>query len=77
MNSSIAHLYDIFNPGALRLISMVISAAKEKGIDIEVCVEAATNKEVLAWFIKEGLREISVPSTEVLGVKKFIRDLGF
>jgi phosphoenolpyruvate-protein phosphotransferase (PTS system enzyme I) len=75
MNSSVAHLYDIFNPGVLKLISMVISAAKEKGIDVEVCGEAATNKEALAWFLKEGLREISVPVSEVLKIKKIVRGL--
>lgn len=75
MNPSVAHLYDIFNPGVLKLISMVISAAKEKGIDVEVCGEAATNKEALAWFLKEGLREISVPVSEVLKTKKIVRDL--
>lgn len=75
MNSSVAHYYNFFNPGVLKLISMVISAAKEKGIDVEVCGEAATNKEALAWFLKEGLKEISVPISEVLKIKKIIRDL--
>jgi len=45
MNSSLGHLYDIFNQSVLKLISMVLSAAKEKGIPVEVCGEAATNKE--------------------------------
>lgn len=75
MNSSVSHYYNIFNPGVLKLILMVISAAKEKGIDVEVCGEAATNKEALAWFLKEGIREVSVPVSEVLKIKKIIRDL--
>lgn len=75
MNPQLEHLYSIKNGGVLKLITQVLRDANSQNIPVEICGEAASDRDVLPYLIKKGLRELSVSAPSILPLKKFIRSL--
>ena len=74
-NSKIAGLYSPYHPAVLKLINHVVKAAKNEGIAVSVCGEAAANPYLVPIFIAMGITELSMSSAYILETKKLIRKI--
>jgi phosphotransferase system enzyme I (PtsI) len=75
VNEKVAELYQPMHPGVLRLIDVVVKAAKAAGIWVGVCGEAAGDILFVPLLIGLGVDELSVGPRQVLRVKRAIRAL--
>jgi phosphotransferase system enzyme I (PtsI) len=75
MNSKISHLYTPYHPAVLRLIKLVADNARQAGIWIGMCGEAAQDELLVPIFVGMGLDELSVSPPQVLKIRKLINSL--
>ena len=68
-NAQVENLYSVFQPAVLRAIRHVIAAAKEAGIPVGMCGEAAADPAVIPLLIAWGLDEFSVSTASVLSTR--------
>ena len=68
-NAQVAHLYTTFHPAVLRSIRSVITAAKEAGIPVGMCGEAAADPRLIPLLMTWGLDEFSVSASAVLATR--------
>ena len=71
-NSDVEYLYSPFQPSVLRMIRRIITCARNKGIPVGMCGEAAANPAMIPLLISFGLTEFSVSAPSVLKVRKNI-----
>lgn len=72
-NAKVERLYKTFQPSVLRSIRSVISAAKEAGIPVGMCGEAAADPCLAPLLMTWGLDEFSVSISSVLDTRANIR----
>ncbi len=72
MNEKIAHLYDPFNPGVLRLIDYVIKQANEHQIHVGMCGEMASDPKATLLLLGMGLRDFSMSAGSIPSIKNII-----
>ncbi|MCO4753493.1 MAG: phosphoenolpyruvate--protein phosphotransferase [Bacteriovoracaceae bacterium] len=77
MNEKVAHLYDPFNPGLLRLINMVAKNGLAKGVEVAMCGSMAHDPLLVPLFVGMGLTELSMSPMHVLTTRKLVRGLNF
>lgn len=71
-NPDVASLYTPFHPAVLRSIANVIRAAKEAGIPVGMCGEAAADPGLIPLLLSWGLDEFSVSASAVLATRRVI-----
>ncbi len=71
-NAKVAYLYSAFQPAVLRSIRQIISAAKEAGIPVGMCGEAAADPLMIPLLMSFGLDEYSVNPVLVLTARSII-----
>lgn len=71
-NDKVSYLYSTFNPAVLRSIKHVISCAKEAGIMVGMCGEAAGDPMMIPLLLAFGLNEFSMSASSVLRARKMI-----
>ena len=71
-NPDVAYLYSAFQPSVLRSIRHIISCAKEAGIPVGMCGEAAGDPMMVPLLLSFGLDEYSVNPTRVLTVRSIL-----
>ncbi|MBI4054998.1 MAG: phosphoenolpyruvate--protein phosphotransferase [Elusimicrobia bacterium] len=74
-NESVAHLYDPFHPGVLRLIDQVCRVAHLYGKWVALCGEMAADARMAGYLVAMGLDQLSVAPRMLLKVKQSIRSL--
>lgn len=74
-NEKIAHLYDEFNPGVLRIIKLVIDNAHNASIWVGMCGEAASNPYMVPLLLAMGLDEFSVCPSDTLKLRYMMSKL--
>ena len=72
-NAKVEKLYRTFQPSVLRSIRNVITAAKEAGIPVGMCGEAAADPCLTPLLMTWGLDEFSVSTSSVLDTRANIR----
>ncbi|MDD5200851.1 MAG: phosphoenolpyruvate--protein phosphotransferase, partial [Terrimicrobiaceae bacterium] len=75
VNDRIAHLYKPTHPAILRLIRMVVDAARANGIWTGVCGEMAGDIVLTPLLLGLGIDELSTSPTLVPRVKKAVQSL--
>ena len=68
-NAQVEQLYTPFQPAVLRSIRGVITAAKEAGIPVGMCGEAAADPGLIPLLMAWGLDEFSVSTSAVLATR--------
>ena len=68
-NAQVAQLYTPFQPAVLRSIRNVITAAREAGIPVGMCGEAAADPGLIPLLMAWGLDEFSVSTSSVLSTR--------
>ncbi len=71
-NAKVSSLYDCFQPAVLRAIEMTVKNAKQAGIPVGMCGEAAADVELIPKLIEWGLDEFSVAPSAILQTRKII-----
>ncbi len=69
-DEEVAHLYDPLHPAVLHLLSHVIGTSNRLGVPISVCGEMAGELVYTRLLLGMGLRQFSMSSAQVPGVKQ-------
>jgi phosphotransferase system enzyme I (PtsI) len=77
VNEKIAHLYEPAHPGVLRMIKLVVDAAKAQGIWVGMCGEMASDPGFAFLLMGMGLDELSVAAVAIPEIKVLIRSATF
>jgi phosphoenolpyruvate-protein phosphotransferase (PTS system enzyme I) len=72
-NENLANLYTPSDPAVLRLIKLVVEAADDQGIDVNVCGEMSGDPLYTMLLLGLGLRQLSVTPQNIPEIKKIIR----
>ncbi len=75
LNPSVARLNDVAHPAVMAAIEMTAKAAKDAGIPVGMCGEAAARPDLIAGFIRMGLTELSMSPASIPRAKKLISEL--
>lgn len=73
-NDKISYLYSTFNPAVLRSIKRIISCAREEGIMVGMCGEAASDPMMIPLLLAFGLNEFSMSPSAILWARKMITE---
>lgn len=74
-NEHVADLYQPLHPGMIRLLRMVIRAARRAGIVVSLCGEMAADARMTPILLGCGLRRLSVSPRNVPTIKRRVREL--
>lgn len=69
-DEEVAHLYDPLHPAVLYLLSHIIGTANKMGVPVSVCGEMAGENIYTRLFLGMGLRQFSMSSAQVPGIKQ-------
>lgn len=72
MNDHIAKLYDQRHPAVLKMIKIAVNNAKKAKIPVGICGESAGDLELMEFYFKIGVDELSVASSFILELKNEI-----
>ncbi len=73
-NDKISYLYSTFNPAVLRSIKRIITCAREEGIMVGMCGEAASDPMMIPLLLAFGLNEFSMSPSAILRARKMITE---
>ncbi|MGB7326565.1 MAG: phosphoenolpyruvate--protein phosphotransferase [Rubripirellula sp.] len=74
-NSSVSHYYDSLHPAVLSAIAQTVATAKRCGKSLCICGEMASDPASFALLVGLGLREFSVSSPSIFGLKALLSKL--
>jgi len=74
-NDTVADLYNAADPAVLRLIAMVVEAAKNRGIDVSVCGTMGGEPLYTMLLLGLGIRQLSMPPHQLPEIKRVIRGI--
>ncbi len=74
-NETVADLYCAADPAVLRLIAMVVDAAKSHGIEVSVCGTMGGEPLYTMLLLGLGLRQLSMPPHQLPEIKRLIRGM--
>jgi phosphotransferase system enzyme I (PtsI) len=74
-NEAVASLYSPGDPAVLRLIDLVVQAAKRNNIDVSVCGEMSGEPIYTMLLLGMGLRQLSVTPHNIPEIKKLVRSI--
>jgi phosphotransferase system enzyme I (PtsI) len=75
INERVAHLYQPAHPAVIKLIRDVARAARRRNTPVSCCGEAAAEPEYAMLLLGLGLRTLSVSSSSIPPLKRFIRSV--
>ena len=73
VNEHVSYLYQPLHPSMLRLIRMVVAAARAHGVTVSICGEMAGDPVVAPVLVGLGLHELSMNGVAIPEVKNIIR----
>ncbi|TYB30424.1 MAG: phosphoenolpyruvate--protein phosphotransferase [Candidatus Mcinerneyibacterium aminivorans] len=76
-NKQLSYLYDPLHPSILRLLKMIINNAHNEGIEVSMCGNMAGNPNFTILLIGLNLSILSVAPSNILEIKKIIRELSY
>jgi phosphotransferase system enzyme I (PtsI) len=74
-NENVAGLYTPADPAVLRLIRIVVQAATERGIEVNVCGEMSGEPLYTMLLLGMGMRQFSVTPQNIPEIKNVIRSI--
>jgi len=75
MNHTIANMFNPRHPAVLRMIEMTVTNGKNAGIWTGICGESAADTELTEFYVKIGVKELSVTPSSVLELKKAVQQI--
>ncbi|RIX51492.1 phosphoenolpyruvate--protein phosphotransferase [Paenibacillus nanensis] len=77
MNETVSYLYQPSHPSILRLIRMVIEAARQEGKWVGMCGEMAGDPNAVPLLLGLGLHEFSMSAGTILQTREMIGNLSY
>lgn len=77
MNKNVSYLYQPLNPSILRMVKMVIDAAKHEGKWVGMCGEMAGDQTAVPLLLGLGLHEFSMSASSILSTRELIHALDY
>ncbi len=74
-DSNLEGMYDTHHPSILKMIRVVVNNAHLEGKHVSVCGDMAADQDMTEFFLQVGADELSVAPSQVLGIRKKIRDI--
>ena len=74
-NKDVVGLYNAADPSVLKLIEMVIRAAKPRGVPVNLCGQMSSNALYTMLLLGLGLRRLSVTPSAIPEIKKICRSV--
>jgi len=74
-NETVADLYCAADPAVLRLIAMVVDAARSQGIEVSVCGTMGGDPVYTMLLLGLGLRQLSMPPHQLPEIRRLIRGI--
>jgi len=74
-NETVADLYCAGDPAVLRLIAMVVEAARSHGIEVSVCGTMGGDPVYTMLLLGLGLRQLSMPPHQLPEIRRLIRGI--
>ena len=74
-NENVANLYNPADPSVLRLIKMVVEAARKEQIEVNVCGEMSGEPLYAPLLVGMGIRQLSATPRKIPEIKRVIRQL--
>ena len=74
-NQNVANLYSAADPAVLRLMRMVVKAAKRKNVPLSVCGEMSADPIYTLLLVGLGIRSLSITPHSIPEIKKVIRSI--
>ncbi len=75
MNHKIADMFNSRHPAVLRMIEMTVKNGAQAGIWTGICGESAADTELTEFYVKIGVKELSVTPSAVLELKKAVQQI--
>ncbi len=72
-NERVADRYEATHPAVLELMSNVIEAGREAGVDTSICGEAASDPEMVRTLVREGITSVSANIDAVADVQREVK----
>jgi len=72
-NESVADLYSAADPAVLRLIGMVVAAARKQGIEVSICGTMGGEPLYSMLLLGLGVHQLSMPPHQLPEIKRIIR----
>lgn len=67
--------FDPHHPALLRLIRYTVKNAGKAGIPVGICGDLGGDETLTEFFVKEGVDELSVPTSRILPLREKIRNI--
>ncbi|WP_435020538.1 phosphoenolpyruvate--protein phosphotransferase [Tundrisphaera sp. TA3] len=74
-NETVAELYSAADPAVLRLIAMVVEAARPRGLEVTVCGAMGGEPLYAMVLLGLGVRRLSMPPHQLPEIKRVIRSI--
>jgi phosphotransferase system enzyme I (PtsI) len=74
-NENVAELYSAADPSVLRLIAMVVEAARREGIPANICGAMGGEPLHAMLLLGLGIRQLSMPPHQLPEIKRVIRGI--
>ncbi len=74
-NAELSALYSPFQPSVLKLIAITVEKAHEKGKEVGVCGEMASDPRAVPLLVGLGVNELSMNPIDIPRAKKIIREI--
>ena len=74
-NPTVAALCRHSHPAVLEAVRQVCEAARGANIPVAVCGEAAADPRMIAFLLRQGVRELSVSAPSVRKVKRLVTEI--
>ncbi|MBF0302012.1 MAG: phosphoenolpyruvate--protein phosphotransferase [Desulfamplus sp.] len=74
-NRQVAHLYNPMNPAVIRMVKMVVDAAKKKNIEVVMCGEMAGDTFNLPVLMGLGLTHLSMNPMSIPAIRQMVTRL--
>lgn len=74
-NERVGNLYQPAHPAVLRLLSGIIRAGLDRGVDVDLCGEICSEPNYTLLLLGMGLRELSLAPAMIPEIKKVIRSV--
>ncbi len=75
VNEHVAYMYEPFHPAIIRMITQVVRAAKDAGIEVALCGEMAGDPYCASMLLGIGIDELSMNAGAIPLLKKIIRSI--
>ena len=75
VNEYVSYLYEPLHPSLMRLIGMVVEAARAANIPVTVCGEMAGEPMIASILVGLGIRELSMSAVSIPEVKDAVRHM--